>query len=89
MYLILGARGYKFEDPETKKEVEGVTVWIADDQTPYSTGWIPFKASYSNENFEKIFGGFKNLAAIHMKPVSLSFNRFGKPDSYTLLEKEK
>ncbi len=81
MLRFLGARPYDFEDKDAGRQVKGVTAWFCDDTAKGAVGMIPWKASYSIEDFAAIYGKLADLQNLAFCPVDVVCNRFGKPET--------
>ncbi len=87
--LFLGARPYDFVDDKTGKQVTGVSIHIAENGMDNATGYVSSKISMSNDGFAQVFGGLAGAAGMVLKPIHITYNRFGKPESVQLVEHGK
>lgn len=85
MYNFLGARAYSFT-PEGETQVRtGVTVYLMEAADPaQGVGYIPVKCGVSTDFWQKqnAAGEYSNATG---KPVNVSFNRYGKLESMSLV----
>jgi len=82
--LFLGARPYDFVDDATKRNINGVSVFVAEAKVDGVTGYTADKVSMSTEDFKTVFGSLAEFAKLVMKPVYISYNKRGKPIGYEL-----
>lgn len=85
MEMLLGARPYDFVDEATKRNISGVSVFIADDDAEGAIGFIADKVSMTNEDFKTVFGTLADFGKVVTKPVVISYNKRGKPVAYELV----
>lgn len=85
MEMLLGARPYDFVDEATKRNIVGVSVFIADDDADGAVGYVADKVSMTNEDFKVVFGTLAEFEKIVTKPVVISYNKRGKPVGFQLV----
>ncbi|MDL2288166.1 hypothetical protein LJC32_02160 [Oscillospiraceae bacterium OttesenSCG-928-F05] len=85
MEMLLGARPYDFVDEATKRNIVGVSVFIADSDVDGAVGYVSDKISMSNEDFKAVFGTLAEFEKIVTKPVVISYNKRGKPVAYEFI----
>ena len=85
MVYFLGFRPYDFKDEETNRQIKGISLHFADNETQGATGFIPYKASVNDEQFNSLFGNDVNNFL--MQPVQVSFNQKGKPTSIVIVQR--
>ncbi len=85
MEMLLGARPYDFVDEATKRNIAGVSVFIADDDAEGAVGYVSDKVSMTNADFKAVFGTLAEFEKIVTKPVVISYNKRGKPVAYELV----
>jgi hypothetical protein len=82
MTYFLGSRAYDFTDEQTGRRITGVSVHFANSDENGAIGLIPFKATMTQEAYNKVFGTeTASIAAMVAKPVQVAFNEKGKPVS--------
>lgn len=86
MVYFLGFRPYDFKDEESGRQIKGVSLHFADNDSNDSTGFIPYKVSVSDDLFAQLFGN--EAGNMVMQPVQVSFNQRGKPTAIAVLQRK-
>lgn len=84
MEMLLGARPYDFEN-DKKERIIGVSVFIADNDAEGAVGYVSDKVGMSNEDFKAVFGTLADFEKLITKPISIAYNKRGKPVGYQLI----
>lgn len=88
MEIFLGAREYNFQDESTKRNVAGVSVYIAENEIAGVVGYSAEKVSMSIEDFAQVFSDLKSFEKLTMKPVKIAYNKRGKPIAFELIQSQ-